>query len=107
MKLGKYILETIALLVLLIVVRVLEPLVFIKGVIVAVINHDRAWHILKGYDILGNCSLNDYTIQTISERAAKAREDGKKWGCIVCDFLDFFDKKHCDKTLNFPKLEGQ
>lgn len=104
---GKWLFQTIVLLFLAVVVLVLEKLVFIKLIIVAIINQPRAWHILLGYDILGNCSLNDYLIQSISERAAKARRDGKKWGCVVCDFLDVFDKAHCAKQLVYPTLESE
>lgn len=104
---GKYILETLILLALTIVAKFVEPIASIKLFIVVFINHKSAWQILKAYDILGNFYLNDYSGMTISERSAEAREDKKKWGCKVCKFLDFFDKKHCDKSLNFPKLEGQ
>lgn len=103
-KLAKWLFEVLILILLALVILVLEKLVFMKLLVVTVVNQPRAWHILLGYDILGNCSLNDYLIQSISERAAKARRDGKKWACIACDFLDFFDRKHCDKQLVYPLL---
>jgi hypothetical protein len=34
--------------------------------------------------------------ETISERAAKARNAGKRWGCILCRLLP---KGHCDNAL--------
>ena len=47
--------------------------------------------------------LNTLTLgspeETISSRSAKARNAGKKWGCIMCKFLNLFQKNHCDKAL--------
>jgi hypothetical protein len=34
--------------------------------------------------------------ETISERAAKARNAGKRWGCVLCGLLP---KGHCDNAL--------
>ena len=33
--------------------------------------------------------------QTISARAATARIDGHRWGCILCRLLEWIDPKHC------------
>ncbi|KGC50985.1 hypothetical protein X986_3971 [Burkholderia pseudomallei] len=37
--------------------------------------------------------------ETISERAAKARNAGRRWGCMLCRFLDTISKGHCDDAL--------
>jgi hypothetical protein len=41
--------------------------------------------------------------ETISERAARARNGGKRWGCVLCRVLDrvLSPKKrdHCDTSL--------
>ena len=37
--------------------------------------------------------------ETISERAAKARKEGKKWGCVLCRWLDRINPGHCDDAL--------
>ena len=37
--------------------------------------------------------------ETISSRAAKAKNAGKAWGCVLCKFLDLFQKGHCDQSL--------
>lgn len=37
--------------------------------------------------------------ETISERAAKARNNGREWGCILCRFLDWVSPGHCDDAL--------
>lgn len=37
--------------------------------------------------------------ETISERAARARNAGREWGCVLCRFLDWINPNHCDKAL--------
>lgn len=37
--------------------------------------------------------------ETISERAAKARNKGKRWGCVLCRFLNWINPGHCDNAL--------
>ena len=37
--------------------------------------------------------------ETISSRAAKAQAKGKQWGCVLCRFLDLFQKNHCQKSV--------
>jgi len=37
--------------------------------------------------------------ETVSERAAKARNAGRKWGCILCRFLNWINPGHCDDAL--------
>lgn len=37
--------------------------------------------------------------ETISERAAKARNAGRKWGCVLCRFLNWINPGHCDNAL--------
>lgn len=58
-----------------------------------------AWNILLAYDRLGNAAANDQTVETMSKRAALARNAGKRWGCVMCKFLDWFQADHCDKAL--------
>ena len=37
--------------------------------------------------------------ETVSEHAAKARDAHKKWGCVLCDFLDAVFVDHCNNVL--------
>jgi hypothetical protein len=37
--------------------------------------------------------------ETISSRAAKARDKGKKWGKVLCWGLDKIDPCHCEKSI--------
>lgn len=59
---------------------------------------DRALRIAVGFDQLGNVALNGSEDETISSRAAGARDAGKRWGCVLCRVLGWLDKDHCDKA---------
>lgn len=38
--------------------------------------------------------------ETLSSRAGKALKNGRPWACILCRFLDIFQKDHCLKSIN-------
>ena len=40
--------------------------------------------------------------ETVSSRAAKARNEGKRWGCVLCALLNRIQKDHCDKAIEPP-----
>lgn len=63
----------------------------------------RAWQIAIELDDFANVAANGYLGQTISFRAATAMRQGKRWGCILCHWLDVADTGHCAKALNDPK----
>ncbi|KVD81936.1 hypothetical protein WS62_23560 [Burkholderia sp. ABCPW 14] len=50
-------------------------------------------------DEAGNTLFGGSPNETISERAAKARNAGRWWGCVLCRFLDRISKSHCDNAL--------
>jgi hypothetical protein len=56
-------------------------------------------NVLISVDQLGNAVLRGDPDETISSRAAKAELRGKKWGCLLCKFLDKLDKDHCKKSI--------
>ncbi len=58
-------------------------------------NTDQAMEIAKGYDLLGNTATNGKAGVYISTRANAARAQGKRWGCLLCRFLDWIKKDHC------------
>lgn len=58
----------------------------------------RAVRIALGFDQLGNVALNGSEDETISSRAAFARDAGKRWGCVLCRLLDSIDPDHCNKS---------
>ena len=43
--------------------------------------------------------------ETISSRAAKAQLKGKRWGCVLCNFLNKLDKNHCEKSIERDRGE--
>ena len=53
--------------------------------------------------------LNTLTLgspdETISSRSEKARNKGKAWGCVMCKFLNIFQKEHCNKSLIIDRGE--
>jgi hypothetical protein len=51
-------------------------------------------------DEFGNAITGGDPGETISSRSAKARNDGRVWGCILCKFLNWFQKNHCDLALD-------
>lgn len=55
------------------------------------------WLILL--DQAGNTLAGGSPNETISERAAKARNAGRRWGCILCRFLNWINPGHCDTAL--------
>lgn len=59
----------------------------------------RAWRIAVGFDQLANVAANGDEDETISSRAAKARNAGRQWGCVLCRILDALDPEHCNKSI--------
>lgn len=61
-------------------------------------NPERAWRIAIGYDQLFNVAANGSEDETVSSRAARARDEGQRWGCVLCKLLDKIETGHCDKS---------
>ena len=57
------------------------------------------WNILISLDQFINVLLLGDPDETISSRAGKAMQEGKRWGCVLCRVLDVFQKDHCLKSL--------
>lgn len=55
------------------------------------------WLIL--IDQAGNTLAGGSPNETISERAAKARNEGREWGCLLCKMLGWINPGHCDNAL--------
>jgi len=56
-------------------------------------------NVLVWIDEGGNTLLLGDPGETISSRSAKAQAAGKRWGCVMCKFLDLFQKGHCQKAM--------
>lgn len=50
-------------------------------------------------DEAANTILGGSPNETISERSAKARAAGRRWGCVLCKMLDRINHGHCDRAL--------
>lgn len=60
-----------------------------------VANPARAWVIAVAHDQLANAAANGDPDETISSRAHRARQNGRRWGCILCGLLDSIEPDHC------------
>jgi len=38
--------------------------------------------------------------ETLSSRAGKGMREGKRWACLLCRFLDLFQRDHCIRSIN-------
>jgi len=50
-------------------------------------------------DEFGNALTGGDPGETISSRADKARLAGRRWGCILCRILNWFQANHCGLSL--------
>lgn len=57
------------------------------------------FNVLVGLDQFANAILGGSPQETISSRADKAMKEGKRWGCILCKFLSWLQKDHCQKSV--------
>ena len=44
---------------------------------------------------------------TISTRAALARNQNKRWGCVLCKILDKINPGHCDQAIQTDRKEAK
>ena len=63
----------------------------------------KAWSIAVSVDDTANVAGNGRLGQTISARAAQSQREGRRWGCILCHWLDLVDRGHCDRALTDGK----
>ena len=59
---------------------------------------EKAKGIAIAIDRAANGSLNGNYNETISSRANRAKSHGKTWGCVMCKFLDWFKRGHCEDS---------
>ncbi len=63
----------------------------------ALIGHRRAGQAAVAWDALVSCLTGGDWQETITMRANRAMGNGKRWGCVLCKFLDRIDPDHCRK----------
>lgn len=46
--------------------------------------------------------------ETISSRVGKQRDKGERWACMICKWLDWIDKQHCEtaQVNDYGKTAG-
>ena len=59
----------------------------------------RAWRLAVSFDQLANTAFGGSEDETISSRAGKAARKGKRWGCVLCRLLDWFEPNHCEGNI--------
>ena len=72
------------------------------ALISAFLGSDRAWPVVVANDQILNAALvgrPGSEDETISSRAGKASQSGRRWGCILCRMLDWFDPGHCARNI--------
>lgn len=87
------------LMALLLACQVFNLLCFIRTLAYILAGSERAWWVLRAYDRVGNAALfggNDK--ETISSHANRAEQEGRRWGCLLCRFLDRFEQNHCQNS---------
>lgn len=58
----------------------------------------RAWRIIVAYDRVGNAATGGADTETISSRANRGRDEGRRPWCILCRMLDKLDADHCKRS---------
>ena len=72
------------------------------ALLAALAGSDRAWPVAVANDQALNAALvgrSGAEDETISSRAGKASVAGRRWGCILCRILDWFDPGHCARNI--------
>ena len=72
------------------------------ALIAALVGSDRAWPVAVANDQALNAALvgrSGSEDETVSSRAGKAAQSGRRWGCILCRMLDWFDPGHCARKI--------
>lgn len=59
-----------------------------------IMNWLRWWD--EGLNVLTGGDANE----TMSSRAGKGVKEGKRWACVLCRFLDLFQRDHCLRSIN-------
>lgn len=59
-----------------------------------IMNWLRWWD--EGLNVLTGGDANE----TMSSRAGKGLKEGKRWACVLCRFLDLFQRDHCARSIN-------
>lgn len=76
----------------------------------AFIGSNRAWPVAVANDQALNTALvgrSGSEDETVSSSAGKAAQSGRRWGCILCRMLDWFDPGHCARSIEPDEGEAK
>jgi len=59
-----------------------------------------AYNWVRLADVALNVATGGDANEMLSSRAGKGLKEGKRWCCVLCRFLDIFQKDHCLKSIN-------
>jgi hypothetical protein len=62
-------------------------------------NSPRWWRIAVAKDQSVNAARGGKEDETVSSAAGRAMQRGDRWGCVLCRWLDLFEKDHCLKSI--------
>jgi len=64
-----------------------------------------AKNVLKVLDVALNVVvLFSARVETLSRRAGRARNEGKRWGCVLCRVLDAIQRDHCTRAVQAGEI---
>lgn len=76
----------------------------------ALLSSNRAWPVVVANDQALNAALvgrSGSEDETISSRAGKAAQSGRRWGCWLCLALDWFDPGDCARNIELDEGSTQ
>ena len=68
------------------------------ALLAALVGSPRAWRIIVAYDRVGNAATGGRDTETISSRANRGRNEGRRTWCLLCRLLDRLDPDHCKRS---------
>lgn len=83
---------------LMIVAQLANIIAVIRMIGYILVGSDKGKGILLAYDRLGNAAIGGSDRETISSRANRGRLAGVRRWCLLCRFLGWLDKNHCEKS---------
>jgi hypothetical protein len=85
----------IKLLLLWFVTQVAHLIVAIWLLVAIAVGSNRTWPILRGYDRVFNAATGGSDRETVSSRAYRGTNEGRRGWCLLCRVLDWIQKDHC------------
>lgn len=89
----------VALLALWLLCQIANVVAGVWMLLAALAGSSRAWRLAASYDQLANTAFGGDEDETISSRAYKASVAGRRWGCVLCRLLDWFEPGHCARNI--------